>query len=364
VALVRACGASAPAGAEQVIDFATLARFPGTVAVWLRATEARHWLSNLMRAGTRPDTQVTVLPQASTREHVADCGRLDEVAERLSATDDASVLVIIGTVQELPNTDWNALWPLLGRRIMVTRPADQNADLADRLSALGAVVLVQPAIRIADSPDWAPVDEALARIASFDWLVFFSANGVRFLLDRLLSLGGDLRQLAGIRLAAIGPGTSLALSRYHLRADRQPTEFRAEALAEVLAAEARGTRFLLARASRGREVLAEQLRAAGGEVEQVVVYSSTDVDVPDPNLAEQLAHGAIDWITVTSSAIAGSLHRLFGEKLRRSRLASISPITSDALRQLGYNPAVEAREYTMGGLVEAILQSPTYVPPP
>ena len=166
--------------------------------------------------------------------------------------------------------------------------------------------------------------------------------------------GGDLRQLAGIRLAAIGPGTSLALSRYHLRADRQPSEFRAEALAEVLAAEARGMRFLLARASRGREVLAEQLRAAGGELEQVVVYSSTDVEAPDPIVAEQLVKGTIDWITVTSSAIAGSLHRLFGEKLHRSRLASISPITSAALRRLGYEPAVEAREYTMGGLVEAI----------
>jgi uroporphyrinogen III methyltransferase/synthase len=111
----------------------------------------------------------------------------------------------------------------------------------------------------------------------------------------------------------------------------------------------------LARASRGREVLAERLRAAGGTVDQIVVYSSTDVKQPGEEVAAAMSAGRIDWVTVTSSAIARSLVALFGEQLRQSKLASISPITSETLRRLGHEPAAEATEYTTKGLVEAIL---------
>jgi uroporphyrinogen III methyltransferase / synthase len=130
-------------------------------------------------------------------------------------------------------------------------------------------------------------------------------------------------------------------------------------LAELLAKEARGKRFLLARASRGREVLAETLRAAGGEVEQIVVYHSTDVATPDPEIAAALAAGQIDWVTVTSSAIANSLAKLFGEQLRKSKIVSISPVTSATLREMQIEPAAEAAVFTMAGVVDAILNAST-----
>src|SRR5262249_26362613 len=160
-----------------------------------------------------------------------------------------------------------------------------------------------------------------------------------------------------IKLAAIGPGTSDELSKYHLRVDDQPTEvYRAEALAELLAKEARDKRFLLVRASRGREVLAETLRAAGGHVEQIVVYSSTDVEQADREIAAALESGRVDWITVTSSAIARSLAKMFGQDLHKAKIASISPVTSATLGELGFTPAAEARQYTMQGVVDAILE--------
>ena len=134
-----------------------------------------------------------------------------------------------------------------------------------------------------------------------------------------------------------------------------PGEFRAESLAESLAPEASGRRFLLIRASRGREVLAERLAAAGAHVEQVVAYQSRDVETPRPNVARALAEGRIDWVTITSSAIAHSLGRLFGENLRQAKLASISPVTSDVLSRLGYPPTAQAAKYTMEGLIEALL---------
>ena len=243
---------------------------------------------------------------------------------------------------------------LSGVCVMVTRPGDGPEPLAEGLRALGAEVLVQPAIRISPPDDWRPIDEALARLNEYDWLVFSSANGVRYLFERFAAAGGT-PAIRFPKLAAMGPGTAEELTRYGRQADLVPEQFRAESLAEALANGAAGKRFLLARASRGREVLAERLTAAGAIVEQVVVYTSTDVDQPNAETAALLRAGKIDWITVTSSAIARSLARLFGEELRQAKLASISPITSGVLRELGYEPAAEAVEYTLAGLTAAIV---------
>jgi uroporphyrinogen III methyltransferase/synthase len=253
-----------------------------------------------------------------------------------------------------PSESGFAQRPLSGVRVLVTRARHQADSLAERLTELGAEVVFQPAIEISDPPDWGPVDRAIGNLGQYDWLVFSSANGVRSLLDRLWKTQGDLLKLAGVRLAAIGPSTAEELARYDLRADLVPDQYRAEALAAALGKDAAGRRFLLARASRGREVLAEELVRTGGLVEQVVVYDSSDVAAPEPEVAAALAAGRIDWVTVTSSAIARSLARLLGDGLRQTRLASISPVTSETLRGLGYTPAVEASEYTMGGLVDAI----------
>jgi uroporphyrinogen III methyltransferase/synthase len=173
-------------------------------------------------------------------------------------------------------------------------------------------------------------------------------------MKRLLATGLDLRAIGSIRLAAIGPGTADELSRYHLNVDLQPTEFRAESLAAEFAPLANGKRFLLARASRGRDVLADEITTAGGEVTQIVVYHSLDIESPDPDIADELAAGKFHWVTVTSSAIARSLASMFGSHLRQARLASISPITSATLRECGFEPDVEATDYTMSGVAEAI----------
>jgi uroporphyrinogen III methyltransferase/synthase len=166
-----------------------------------------------------------------------------------------------------------------------------------------------------------------------------------------------MRALGRVRIAVIGPGTAEELKRYSLRADLVPVEYRAEALAAELAALADSQSFLLVRASRGREILADTLRATGNRVEQVVAYDSRDAVVAAPEVAQALDDGLVDWTTVTSSAIARSLVRLFGASLRKTRLASISPITSATLQELGYAPAAEAWTYTMSGLIDAIQQA-------
>jgi uroporphyrinogen III methyltransferase/synthase len=228
--------------------------------------------------------------------------------------------------------------------------------LAVPLTDLGADVLLQPAIEIRPLALSDASDRRLETLDRFDWLVFSSANGVVHFFNRLQSIDRDVRAMGKIKIAAIGPGTADELARYCLRADLVPDEFRAESLAHSLAGNAAGKRFLLVRASRGREVLAEQLTAAGGIVEQVVVYESVDVQQANPDIAEKMAAGQIDFTTVTSSAIARSLARMFGDSLRHTKLISISPITSATLRELGFEPIAEAKEYTMAGVVAAAEQ--------
>jgi uroporphyrinogen III methyltransferase/synthase len=336
------------------LDYGLLAHFPGTLIVYMGESTARQWSEGLISGGKSPDTPVAIVRRCARNDQQTVRSTLGTLAGVIRANEPvAPAVIVVGEVVTLaPEASWFAARPLHGQRVVVTRPREQAGELRRRLAELGAKVYVQPAIRITDPPDWAPVDAALARLDRFDWLVFSSSNGVRYLLDRLLESGGDLRRLGPVKLAAIGPGTAEELARYRLRANLVPEQYRAEALAEALAGDAAGRSFLLARASRGRDVLAEQLAAAGGTVEQIVVYSSTDVEKPD----DELASGRIDWITVTSSAIAGSLARLFGETLRGTKLASISPITSETLRRLGYEPSVEATQYTMEGLVEAIVR--------
>jgi uroporphyrinogen III methyltransferase / synthase len=256
----------------------------------------------------------------------------------------------------MPNnaTAADAQSPLTGVRVMVTRPTEPGDALSEQLRQLGAEVVAQPAIRISAPADWRPVDAALRHLREYDWIVFSSANGVRYFFGRMQQTA--IHPLWHPLLAAMGPGTAEELAKFGRRADLVPTEFRAEALADALAPEAARHRFLLARASRGREVLAERLTAAGASVEQIVVYSSDDVETPEPAVESMLRAGEIDWITVTSSGIARSLAKLFGEDLRRAKLISISPLTSGVLRELGYEPAAEAAEYTSAGVTAVLVE--------
>jgi uroporphyrinogen III methyltransferase/synthase len=341
------------------LDYAALANFPGTLVVYMGVTTAKSWTAELIAAGKSADTPAAIVQRCSWPNQRTFRCVLGTVADELAArrVRPPAVIIVGEVAREMSEISWFTDRPLFGRRVLLTRPEPQNAVLRRKLAELGADVLVQPAIEISEPDDWSAVDAAIARLGQFDWLVFSSTNGVRALLDRVIATCGDVRPLAAVKIAAIGEGTAEALADYHLRADLVPSEFRAEALAAALVADgqASGRRLLLARASRGREVLAETLRLAGAEVEQIVVYRSTDVSTLKEEVAAALDAGSLDWITVTSSAIARSLASLLGARLANCRLASISPITSGTLRELGFEPAAEAVTYTMDGVVEAIL---------
>jgi uroporphyrinogen III methyltransferase/synthase len=178
---------------------------------------------------------------------------------------------------------------------------------------------------------------------------------------RLRHQGRDLRALGALRLAAIGPGTADALRTYYLEPDLVPGEFRSEALAAALKEQAAGRRVLLARADRGRDVLRQEL-AAVAAVDQVAVYSQVDAVTPNADVLDRLRRGEIDYVTLTSSNIARALARVLDAPCRARleqgavQVVSISPVTSAAIRELGWPVAAEAAEYTVAGVVDALIQ--------
>ena len=343
--------------AASSLDYGVLAEFPGTLVFYMGVRKVAGWSRSLIEHGKPPQTPVAIVRWCTrARQQTVRC-TLETAAEVVAQQEirAPAVFVVGKVVDRAPRISWFAARPLFNTRVLVAGSPETSARLHDRLADLGADVIAQPAIRITDPPDWAPVDAALVGLDRYDWLVFSSGNGVDYFFRRLFDSGGDVRRLGGAKLAAVGSGTAERLSRYHLQADLVPEQFNAESLAQALAGEAEGRRFLLAGASRGRGVLADELRRAGARVERIVVYSSLDVEEPDPEVAAALDSGKLDWIAVTSPATARSLVRLYGEALQHARLASISPLTSAALSDLGHQPGAEAREHTTAGLADAIL---------
>ena len=342
--------------ADSTVDLDALARFPGTLVFYMGVGRVAEWSRRLIVSGKPATTPVAIVRWCTRAQQQVYRCTLDTVADEVSERGirPPAVFVVGNVVRYAPDVSWFAARPLAGVRVLLPGSPRTSNKLKALLDDFGAEVVIQPAIRITEPDDWSPVDEALDNLAGYDWLVFSSANGVDYLLRRLYQRGGDVRQLAGVRLAAMGSGTADRLAEHQLRADLVPDRFVAESLAEALLTESKSRRFLLARASRGRQVLAEQLVRSGALVDQVVVYASCDVEEPDPDVAEQLESGSIGWVAVTSSSAARSLDRLYGRALRSAHIASIGPITSATLIELGYEPALEASPQTAAGLARGI----------
>lgn len=349
---------------ESALDWPALARFPGTLAVYMGMSRLDKVARSLIDGGKDPETPAAAVQHATTgQQHTIEAPLAELPAAARAAGLSAPAVILIGSVVSLrSDLHWFEKLPLFGKRVLVTRPRQQAGDLAERLVQLGAVPYVLPAVEIRPPADWHPVDHALQRLQDYQWLVFTSANGVTALLERLLARGGDLRRLGGVKLAAIGPKTAETLSRYHLKADLVPAKFQSEDLAARLLEQIRpGERVLLARADRGRELLREEL-SRHCRVEQVAVYSQVDAIRADDPVLDHVRRGEIDFITLTSSNIARALIAGLDATSRgrleagETRLVTISPVTSAEVRALGLQVAAEATVATTEGMIDALIR--------
>ena len=251
--------------------------------------------------------------------------------------------------------------PLTGLQVVVTRPEGQADALIKRLESLGATVLPAPTIRIADPPSYTALDAALRHLPSYDWVVWTSANGVTHTVARLEALGLDPDVLRSCRLAVIGGSTARALASFGYTVDLVPPQAVAESLRDTLIAAGVGaeSRVLLPQPAASRDVLATGLRAAGAVVDVVPAYQTELNADAATNVRRWLSAGRIDCALVTSPSTVRGLLQLLDhdlETLRRIPLACIGPMTADAVRALGIDPALVATEHTNDGLVAALTQ--------
>ena len=329
---------------ETLVIFMGLSQFDEIAARIVSGGRAASTPAMAVRWGTRPDQQVLT----GTLETLPPL--IHQNALKPPAT------IIVGEVVSLRDKlNWFERLPLFGRRIVVTRAREQAGTLSSMLHSLGAEAIELPTIDIRPAPDYAALDSAVAHLCDYQWLIFTSANGARFFLERLDRSTADLRSIRG-RICAIGPATREALERLHLKVDVTAKEYVAEGLLEALAGyDLAGARILIARAAVARDVLPAELSRRGARVDVVEAYRTTlPADLGD-RAAAALARQP-HWITFTSSSTAQNLIDVVGaEALRHTRCASIGPITSATLRQNGVAVAVQAATFSVPGLVEAIL---------
>jgi uroporphyrinogen III methyltransferase / synthase len=345
VALVT--GHEDPSKPEPVTDWAALAAFPGTLVVYMGIRRLGSITQTLLEAGRSPREPAAVIERGTLSDQRVVEGTLETIAETAASRGvKAPAVAVFGQVAAMrERLRWIEMRPLAGIRVAVTRARAQASELAMRLRTLGAHVLEVPAIRIV------PLAGPVPSLDRYDLLCVTSANGVGLLFDRMREAGLDARALAGTRMAAIGPGTAAALERHGIAADIVPDRFLAEGLIDALA-DVPVKRALIARASSARDVLPEALRRWGAEVDVIPLYDT----VPEPLGQSELEEVArADYVTFTSSSTVRFFVCRAGDKLgSRTKLISIGPVTSAALRERGLEPHVEASRHDIDGLVEAL----------
>jgi uroporphyrinogen-III synthase len=251
--------------------------------------------------------------------------------------------------------------PLAGRRIAVTRAREQAGELVRELEALGAEVVAAPTIRIAPLPDLGALRAALTRVPPYDWIVFTSQNAVHVVCDRLPEWELGPNDVARAAVAAIGPATAEALVRHGVVPDLVPERFVAEAVVTALAArgDVRGKTVLVPRARAARDALPEGLRALGALVDVIPIYETVRESGDGSGLAAEILAGTIDLVTFTSSSTVRGFVDLVSRPVAvsgRFSVAVIGPVTAGTARALGIPVAIEARNYTVPGLVDAIVR--------
>lgn len=350
------------------VDWKLLAGLDGTIVCYAGAAQLPGILESLLSNGCPPQEAAALVYDGTLPGQQTLQGTLAEVAQAVKRTHHGRpAILVVGRVAGLrEHLRWFDSRPLSGKRILVTRSREQAAEMVEMIEELGGEAIEAPTIRIVPPDDYGPLDEACAHAASFDWIVFTSANGVDQFMRRLLAGPGDVRELKGVRLCTIGPATADRLTQHGIRVDLMPIEYRAEAIVDALgdAGPLEGARILLPRADLARELLADELRAAGADVTEVVAYRTvleSGERQDDADVYRMLLDRQIDVVTFTSASTVRNFVKIYGEDtapdlLRATIVASIGPVTAEAAQQLGIETTIQPSTYTIPALVDAIVE--------
>ena len=359
-----------------------IARGLGTLVFLMGVENLSRLVKNLLAAGRPKDTPCCLIQAGTYPEQkslTADLAAISEKAKRAGFRPPA--ILVVGEVVDLrKKINWFELKPLFGKRILLTRPAFGMAEgensLSELLEGQGAFCVEFPVLAIKPLDDYRALDASIKQIMDFHWLIFTSQNGVKFFKQRLVHLRKDARSLSGVKIAAIGPRTKMALEAIGLRADLEPAHYCQEGLIECFKKiKIKGQNILIIRALSARDALPQGLEKMGARIKITPAYQASG---PKPQ-ATSLRPQVLDVITFTSSSSVRNFFQILSKKvfrrltlpflssknlspleraglIKKPLLASIGPITSGQLKRLGLKPDIEAKSYTFEGLTQAIVQ--------
>ncbi len=358
---------------ESAINWAKLATGVGTLVFLMAVKNIDELTRKLIAHGRAPDTPVAVVRWGTRADQKTIVGTLGDIAARVRERDiKPPAVMVIGDVVNLRNElNWYEAKPLFGQRILVTR--EHSGGFAE-LEELGAEVLQFSTIELVPPESWADLDRAIDQIESYDWLIFTSANGVKFFFARLFEKGVDIRRLAGIKICAIGTKTAAAVNTFGIMVDLVPDEFNAEGLIEAFVKqEARskehgarkekegvlsGMSILLPRAEKAREVFPEQVRALGGSIDVPATYRAVKPEHHGKRLKRFLKEGRVTIATFTSAATLTNFREIMGDDaddlLKNVAIAVIGPVTAKAAETAGLQVHIMPKEATIEAMVEEI----------
>lgn len=387
-----ATGHEDPAKLVSDIDWDKLAISTGTLVFLMAIKNLPTITRELIKHGRDPKTPVALIRWGTLPRQETLVGTLENiVANAEKASFGPPGIVVVGEAVALRDKlNWFEKKPLFGKGIVVTRAREQAGELTNALEELGAEVIELPTIEIVPPDSYKELDEAINRIVGihprqgaaatrsrdsegrtpsearclgyYGWVIFTSANGVSYFMDRLKSCGEDVRVFSGVKLAAIGPATARKLEEFGLKLDFVPKDYRAEGLVERFKKEnMSGVRVLIPRAKEAREVLPESLKSLGAKVDMATAYQTVTDDSIVARFKEILLEKKVDIVTFTSSSTVKNFVKLLKEMdlenvLSGIRIACIGPITAQTAKEQGLKVDTVAKEYTIPGLVEALVK--------
>ncbi len=347
-----------PTKTESSLDFAQLAKTPGTKVMLMGVERIGILTQRLIENGAAATTPFALVRWGTTARQQTLRGTLGDIAEKVAASGfKAPAVAVIGSVVGLRDQlNWFETRPLFGKRIVVTRTRKQAGGLSTGLRQLGADVFELPTIRIEPPTDLREFAELVRDSHTYEWIVFTSPNGVTAFFEMFFKLYDDVRSIGGAKFAAIGPATAAKVKEYHLTVDLQPDEFVAEAVVKAFVKQGSldNVTILLARAEQSRDVLPVELAKLGAIVDEAIAYRTVpETDDVSGGIARFRDEGA-DLITFTSSSTVENFMALKLPLPPDLKTASIGPITSKTMRELGLKVDVEAKRYDIPGLTAAI----------
>ncbi len=347
---------------ESNIDWGRLSLGGGTVVFYMGITTLRRNMSRLMEHGRSPDTPVALVRWATTTCQQVLVGTLADIADKAEEQGfKPPAITIVGEVVALrEKLQWFETRPLCGKKIIVTRAAEQAGEFSARLAVRGATVLECPTIRLVEPESWQLLDLAIRELSGYDWLVLTSANAVRYFFQRLDDLGLDARALAFCRICAVGPKTADEIRSFGIKPDLVPTDYKAEGVVDEFSRlDMHGSRVLFPRADKARDIIPRELKRMGAHVDSPVAYRNVFPERLPPETLFALEKRSVDCITFTSSSTVQNLAAMLGEErmldmLKGVTVASIGPITSKSCRDLGLKVDIEPASHTLDDLTAAL----------